>query len=199
MRAPGDHARHDALEEGAQGAGKGGESADVHEVAVPGGDEAGAEAHHRTAEEPRRDHAHGPQIGVGMKDVVAGVGAEDAEHAEKHRDAGRGPGRSGPTEIHPFEGRQRHDGESAGQKQPDALGQLQEKARHLGNEHVQIHAVTRYKPSRSLKPATRLRLTVTSVRSGSSITRRYLPPIHGDSSAMRSRLTSTARLARKKD
>ena len=119
---PGDEPGRRAFQECRQGAGQGAESPDVNEIAVAAGDEPGSDADHRTAEKPGGDHAHGPQVGVGVEHGVAGVGAKNPENAKQHGDGGRGPGRAFLSQAHALEGGQGHDGEAAGQQQAEALG-----------------------------------------------------------------------------
>ncbi|KAF5036660.1 hypothetical protein DSECCO2_572760 [anaerobic digester metagenome] len=151
--APGDEPRGRALEERGQGAGQGRKPAHVDQVAVAAGDESGPDADHRAAEKPGRDHAHGAQVGVGMEDVVAGVGAEDAEDAKEDRDGERAPQGPFPSRAHALERGERHDGETAGEQQAEALGQVQEQVRHGGNEDVEVHGAPLLQPQAFLELA----------------------------------------------
>jgi len=82
---------------------------------MPAGDEPRPDADGRPAEQAGRNDADGPEVGVGMEDVVPGVGAEDAEQAEQHGDADRDPDRPFAAEFQAVQRGQADDGKPAGQ------------------------------------------------------------------------------------
>ena len=68
-----------------KGTGKCREAPRINEEAMPARDQSCPQPDHRTAKQTRRDHCHGPEVGDGIKDRIAAVGAQNAKRTEEQR------------------------------------------------------------------------------------------------------------------